>query len=273
MAGAIAATVILGAAGIGAQIGSARRQNRQAREAEQMTREAMDRQNEQQQRFDALGRPMVEQGQQNTDIVQQYLRRLASGDRSLTMQELAPNINSMLEQSRGAVAAQRNMMPRGGAQAAASAHIPQQLQGNINNLMFGARSDAMNRLGTLGNNQVSLGLGAMGQGAGLTNSMLQYGLQAREQAFNQGMQSGQGMVGYLDFINRMFQQYRANSTPNAGMPTSANAMPSNQLANFGQGSMLGFGGRAPQSTAATQSGQGSTYSLYNSNNVYGGSTG
>lgn len=238
---------------------------REMREQDEKNDQMIAEQRARQQQLDGIAAPWMSQGNQNMNMFQSHLRQIAGGDPAQTMQALAPNINGMIQQSQGAVAAQRNLMPRGGMGAAAGAQIPQQLQGGINNMMMGARQNAMGQLGQLGANQLSLGLGAMGQGAGLTNSMLQYGLDARNQQFQQGMQAGQGMVGYLDFINRTYQQGMNNWNNRDKGGSQPYGLPNQRQFNTPQNVM------APK-PQASQSGQGSTYSLYNSNNVYGGST-
>jgi hypothetical protein len=243
---------------------------RRAGERERRDQKAQDEQIQQQQqqrvgRYDSLALPMIQSGTQNMNTVQSYLQRLASGDRSLTEQTLAPQINQMTDQFRGGVAAQRNLMPRGGAGAAQSSMLGQQLQGGINNMMFGARAGAIGQLGQLGANQTSLGLGAMGQGAGLTNSMLQYGLDARNQQFNQGMAAGQGFMGMLDMAGRLYNQYATPKTaPNPQTPQQQQQpqgwLPGGDLSAWGKGSMLGFGGGSPAGTYSS------------SNNIYGRSS-
>lgn len=232
MAGLTAATVILGAAGLGATIGTARRQKRLEKQQTSMTKDALAQQKERQTQLDAFGRPMLQDGNQNLGIVQDYLRRLASGDRSLTMETLAPEINAMTQGQQGATSMQRSLMPRGGMGAAASAQLPYQLQGNINNLVFGARPNAMAQLGQLGGNQASLGLGAMGQGAGLTNNMLQYGLNARNQSMQEGMAMGQGIGGLGQLL---FQFYNSRGSGQPGQAYTSVPPQANPV-NSGTGS-------------------------------------
>lgn len=215
-----------------------------------------------QQKLDAFGQPLLQQGQQNMESVQDYLRRLSSGDRGLTEQAMAPNINAMTDQFRGSVSAQRSMNPRG-SNAAQSGMLNQQLNSGVNNMLFGARTGAMDSLSQLGSNQATLGLSAMGQGAGLTNSMLQYGLNARGQMFNQGMMAGQASGGYAAGLQGIYNAWpRNNSLPASNPSPYTSSMQPNQIGGnldtFGKGSTLGFGGQTP----------GSTYSP--SNNPYGG---
>lgn len=240
--------------------------NREAKKIRKEDQKLIDEQRERQKSLDAFGRPFLDRAGQNYGLVENYLRQVASGNRELTEQALAPQINQASDLYRGSVAAQRNVNPRSGANAAMAGQMGQQFQGGINNMLFGARTDAMNQLGTLAGNQATLGLGAMGQGAGLTNSMLQYGLQARDQMFNQGMMAGQAAMGQWDYWTRMgmnaYNNYQnRRQAPGASTYQTTNfGQPGGDLSTFGKGSTLGFGGTTP----------GSTYS--GSTNIYGKSS-
>jgi hypothetical protein len=245
---------------------SNRRAKKEAEKGQKEDQKYLDTQLEQQKQLtDMFGRPLVQQGMQNMNSAQGILQQMASGDRSLTQQAMAPQINQMTDMMRGGVQAQRGLMPRGGMSASQAGGMNQQLQGNINNMLFGARTNAIGQLAQLGGNQASLGLGAMGQGAGLTNNMLQYGLNARNQMFNQGMAAGAGAMGQADYLTRMgmmaYNNYQNRQT--APSPYTVNQQsqfkPGGDLGTWGQGSTLGFG-----------RGVGSTYS--NSSNIYGKSS-
>jgi hypothetical protein len=171
-----------------------------AKKAQAADAAAMAKQEERASKLDALGRPLMDGGKDNLDIVQQYLRRMAGGDRAATMQALAPELNAVSEQFRGSAMAQRGMFPRGGMGPAATADLARQQQSQVNNLIFGARPQAINQLSQLGSGQAQLGLGVMGAGAGLSNNMLDYGLQSRQQMYNWGRDSGEGMSNALNLL-------------------------------------------------------------------------
>lgn len=237
-------------AALGATVGTALRQKKREKKQDSIMAEQLAQQQARQAQFDALGRPLFDQGKGNMDLVQQYLRSLASGDRNLTMQTMAPQINTMSDTYRGSVAAQRSLSPRGGTTAANAADLPRQHQSDINNMLFGVRPEAMNQLGQLGSNQASLGLGAMGQGAGLTNSMLQYGLESRRQMLEQGMALGQGIGG----MAQLLMQYQMGRTPAANTSQPLSPFTAQQAPNLfnsptqGWGSSsLGFGNSSPYS--------------------------
>lgn len=212
---AIAAVVSAGAAAYGQH-----KANKDAKALRKQQQPLIDLQKQNLQTLQPFGQQLLGQGQGNMDIVQSYLRKLASGDRNLTMQTLAPEINTMAGQQLGSVSAARNLFPRGGANTAATANLPFQLQGNINNMMFGARSQANQQLGQLGGNQASLGLSALGQGSGLTNNMLNYGLNAQGQMFNQGAQIGQGISSMISpFLQYWMMNRQSNPAVNAQLPT------------------------------------------------------
>ena len=170
------------------------------------------RQDEMMNQFLPFGKEMMGTGKENMGLVQSYLRDQLSGDRGQTMQTVAPEINAISDMSRGNVAAQRAAMPRGGMGAAAGADNNRQVQSNINNLLFSVRPRAAEQLGQLGGNQANLGLGAMGQGVGLTNSMLQYGLNARNQLMQEGQSAGQGMGGLMQ-LAMMYMNNRSGGAP------------------------------------------------------------
>lgn len=227
--------------------------NKASKKGLKAQQDALNEQKKRASMFDGYGHDMLGEGKQNLDMVQNYLRSLVSGDRGLTEQAVAPEINSLTDQFRGSVAAQRNMYPRGGTTAAASASLPQQYQGQVNNLIFGVRPRASEQLGTLGSNQSSLGLGAMGQGAGLTNSMLDFGLRSRDQMFNQGAQTGQGVGNGLMMAYLMSQ---GRGTPSAQTGQSA-YLDQSQYPNL-------FGGINPWTNGSNNSG-GSSLSFFGSN--------
>jgi len=208
-------------------------QHKASKEADKLRKQQqplIDLQKQQAQELQPFGKSFLQQGQANTDIVQNYLRRLASGDRNLTMETLAPEINAATQGQQGAVTAQRNLFPRGGQSASAAAQQPYQFQGMLNNLMFAQRPQAMSQLAQLGGNQASLGLGAYGQGAGLTNNMLNYGLNAQQQMFGQGAAIGQGISS---MVGPFLQYYMMNRQTS---PTNTNAqIPTGSTYNWGSG--------------------------------------
>jgi hypothetical protein len=231
MSGLITAAVI----GAGATVYGAHQANKQAQKLRNQQQPLIDLQKQQLADLQPFGKSFLQQGQANTDIVQNYLRQLASGNRNTTMQALAPEINAATQGQQGAVAAQRGLFPRGGQTASQAAQTPYQFQGMLNNLMFAQRPQAMQQLAQLGGNQASLGLGAFGQGAGLTNNMLNYGLNAQQQMFGQGAAIGQGissMIGpFMQYymMNRQASPTGTNNT-NPYIPTGYNYMgtPTNQ---------------------------------------------
>lgn len=186
------------------------------------------------------GQQMAQSGQQNMGMVQSYLRNLMSGDRGLTMQTMAPEINNLTQQYQGAIQAQRSQMPRGGTSAGQAGNLGTQLQGNINNLLFSARPMASQQLAGLGSQQSSLGLGALGGAGGLTNNMLNYGLNAQQQMFGQGQQIGQG-IG--NFISPFLQYYMMNMGGNKSASASPYMTPTSPANNpYGSGAYGGFTG-------------------------------
>ena len=259
---------------------SRRAGNRQMEADRKQTDAQLAEQRQRQAILDRFGQPLTEHGMQNLNMVQSRLRTLVGGDRNMMTQQVADEINALNEQSRGAVQAQRNLMPRGGMGAAASANIPDQNQAAINNLLFQSRRDATQQLGALGTNQAQLGLGALGSAAGLSNNMLDFGLRSRDQMFQQGMAAGQGYMGALQGLGQAWgSAYSAWNTPKTPpATTNPSSMPNqNILNNFGQGSTLGFGRTSPTPSTATggpmsQWGISSVYTPAGSNIYSGKST-
>lgn len=171
----------------------------------------------------------LQQGAGAVTPAMNYYQRLLSGNRQDMMQAVAPEINSMNAQSTGLVNAQREMMPRGGMSTAQTSMIPWQNRGAINNLLFSVRPQAASALGQLGGNMISQGLGAMGLGSGMTNSMLNYGLNARQQNFDQGQSIGSAFGGA--YQNYLLSQMMNNNNPSAKLPAYGN--------NSGNSSMPG----------------------------------
>ncbi len=204
--------VALGIASLGVGVAGAMNAKKSAKKAEKQNQTMIDAQMQRQKDFDAVGKPMLQAGQQGVETVAQYLQRLASGDRNTVGEAVAPELNAMTQAQQGSVAASRSMYPRGGSAAAAS-QAPYALQGQQNNLLFQARQAGIAGLGNLRQNQVSQGLSAMGQGAGLTNSLLQFGLDARRQQFAEGQAIGQGIGGSLDFAQQMFSNANSRQQP------------------------------------------------------------
>lgn len=188
--------VALGIASLGGMIGSALHNKKiadaQLKEQKKNDALAQQHQAEMLKFLQPYGQTMAQHGAYDMNTVGNLLRGQINSRQS-GMQANAPIINQMAQQQQGGVQAMRSLLPRGGQSASQAANLPYQLQGNISNTLMAGRQNAIGQLGQLGSNQASLGLGAMGQGAGLTNSMLNYGLQAQQQMFGQGAAIGQGV--------------------------------------------------------------------------------
>lgn len=237
--------------------------NKNAKDLRNQQQPLLDNQMELMKMLQPYGQQFLGQGQDAMGFVKGYLEKLASGNRELTSQAVAPEINTLTRQQQGSVATQRGLFPRGGTTASQASQLPQQLQGNINNLLFSVRPQAMSQLGQLGGNMASIGSGLLGQSGGLTNSMLNYGLNAQQQMFGQGQQIGQGvssLIGpfmqYMMMNNAQRGNLNPNATPGAGW-TNPNI----------------FGQSAPPSNSTPSGGfsLGSNYGSYSSsNNPYSG---
>ena len=225
------ATIAAGALSAGATAYGSHQANKNARQLKNQQQPLVDQQMANLKFLQPYGEQLANQGQGNMGLVQDYLRKLMSGDRGLTMQTLAPEINALTQQYQGATSAARGMYPRGGQTASQAAQLPYQLQGNINNLLFSARPQAAQQLGTLGSNQASLGLGALGQGGGLTNSMLGYGLQAQNQMFGQGAAIGQGISSMITpFLQYYLMNRPTGTTTVPNLPSSGTSYPQGIMA-------------------------------------------
>jgi hypothetical protein len=212
-----------------------------AKDAKKQSQGLIDAQMDQLKTLKPYGERLLGQGTTNLEQVQSYLRPLVSGDRAAMEQAAAPEINSIAEQQQGSLNTQRNLYPRGGMGAAMTADQPRQLQGDITNFLFGARRSGAEALGTLGGNMASLGLGAMGQGSGLTNSMLEYGLNARNQQFNQESAIGNGVMNGI-LLGRMLMPSGGSQKPT--LPATTNYSSPSPAQGFGS-SRLGYPGQSP----------------------------
>lgn len=232
--------------------------NKARQRAKDEAKKAQARQDELMKMFLPYGKDMLGRGKENMGLVESYWRPQLSGDRGRTMQAVAPEINAMTDQARGSVSAARMGAPRGGASAAAGADIPRQLQSGVNNLLFSVRPQAAQNLAQLGGNQSSLGLGALGQGAGLTNSMLQYGLDSRQLAMQQGQALGQGLSG----LTQLMQYYANNrSSPQTAALNPRSPQTQSQYPNLFGDIWTGRGGSSPTSPLGGTR-QPSNYNIY-----------
>lgn len=102
-----------------------------------------------------------------------YYNRLLSGDRTEGMRAIAPEVGTILDQYDTARKTVAQNQGRGGGQTRLLAMLPFQKQGTIQNLLFGARRDAAEKLAGLGT--------TLGQQA-----TTRYG---------QGLQGQQGIIG------------------------------------------------------------------------------
>lgn len=214
--------VIAAIAGAGATAYGANQSARSARGLQKQQQPLIDQQLALTRLGQLYGERWMKSGETNLDLVQEYFRPLVSGDRSASMQALAPEINALTEQSRGSVAAQRGLFPRGGQGAAQAAQIPTQVQGNINNLLFSSRPRAAQGLMNLGGIQADLGMGAIGKSAGLSNNLLNYGLNAQQQMFGQGASIGQGISSLFGPMMMWYMMNRGQSpSPDIPNPEAA----------------------------------------------------
>lgn len=206
MASAIPAAIGLGGSifsGISGK-SAARRQERMAREQMQRLQPLLDAQIAGAQFGLREAQPFVSDsrstlrgaGQALTDL-QRFWRPLAMGNRSAIDQFLSPerrSINQGYEATAGQLA---RFAPRGGGRVTALQGAQRQRQGQLNDLVFGARREGANQLGQLARAFTDLG----GQQGGLGVGLLGAGLGGGSQAFN--------MLGQQQ--NRAFQASNAAS--------------------------------------------------------------
>ena len=246
MAAAIPAAVSLGGSIFSGISGkkAAKAQQRQAEEYMKLLRPLMEMQIQGGKYALEAARPIIGQsaesllgaGQATRDL-QNFWRPLAFGNRSAIDQFLAPERRAINEGYRSQVQDLAQFAPRGGGRLSAIASANRQRQGQLNDLVFGARKEGAGQLGNLARLLSEIG----GQQGGIGSSLLASGQGAGQQAFNllQGQQArayqagqaasqnwgslGEQIGGFLtDIFPGTFKRAQSRSAGNvAGYGTTA----------------------------------------------------
>ncbi len=175
---------------------AAHKQGQQGDNAADMQKSLLDRQSALANQMTSLGQGQISSSKPAMDAAMRYYMTLANGNRSQINTALAPQVAGIADAARGA---ERGLMAHEGPGAQrdqAMAQLAKQRQGQLGELPMQARTDAMGKLATLGQQGTQQGYnfltgaaGALGgQTAGI-NSMFNI-----QQAGNQGWnQFGQDM--------------------------------------------------------------------------------
>jgi hypothetical protein len=131
-----------------------------------------------------------------------YYSSLLRGNRGDIQNTLAPELNRIASQYRGAYQTAREQMGRGGMSAAQASNLPFQQAGAENNLIFGARPQAAQALAAMGPSLGSLGLNAYGLSSNIQNNVANQGMMARQYQDQQNAALGQGLWNtYQSYLN------------------------------------------------------------------------
>lgn len=144
--------------------------NKQGKEAKKVANkqsEITDQQLELVRALQPLGNRFIQEGDQGFAPVFQRYMALASGDRNSILKHLSPEINSLNEQNTLALRNADQFSPRGGGRLASRyANMPFRTSDAISRLMYGAQSDAVDKLAGLSTARTGTGVGLLGAGFG-----------------------------------------------------------------------------------------------------------
>jgi hypothetical protein len=178
-----------------------------------------------------FGTNLLNQSTDTLRLPMTHYSRLAGGNRNAALQELSPEINALDESDRSSLGSIAELAPRGGGSSDFLSRMPFRRNAQTQGLLFGARTDAMDKLATLGQNERSAGLNALGGAQGGGMGLLNFGLNSNNQQFTQGSATGAGIYnilqGFFDSYNRNKQNAGTNSNPygtQGGTPAGTDAL-------------------------------------------------
>lgn len=206
MAAAIPAAIGLGSSALGGIFGkgAAKKQEKLQREQYEMLKPLLAAQAEGGKYALSTSKPFIEGAGKGIMDLQNFWKPLLSGDRSAIDAFLAPERRAL---NQGYNAASKNLAtfaPRGGGRVSAMAGLDNARQGQLTDLVFGARREAANQsgnlaqmLGGLGTNTLQVGMGAGNNLASLLNSQSNRAMAARESAGQNMAELGEGLGKFL----------------------------------------------------------------------------
>lgn len=140
-----------------------------------------------------FGTKQIEQGSANLQMPVGYFSRMAGGNRATALQSLSPELTALDQSDRSSMGAAAELAPRGGGSGDFYSRMPFRRNAQTQNLLFGARSNAMTQLAGIGQNQQQMGLNAISGGQAGNMGLLNFGLARNSQQFQQGGDTGAGI--------------------------------------------------------------------------------
>ncbi len=137
----------------------------------------------------SAGNQLLGQGQQGIGSGLNYYTGMLTDPRAAT----APEQNRISSMFAGQANNVRNMYPRGGFGPSAAMNLRNQEMGARENVVQQGRPMAAQALTGLGTNAASMGLQAYGMGGGMLNNIMNAGLNANQQQYQQGQGLGSGL--------------------------------------------------------------------------------
>lgn len=150
-----------------------------------------------------------------------FLTAAANGDQNTLMQLLGKDMSNISDGARQSLQTMSQLMPRTGASAEFLSQIPFNTQMQQGRLMQQTRANAQQDRMSFGTNLASLGgnfLGGANQGAG---GMLNYEGNRKQNAFDQGAQTGEAFYRMFQNITGGFQDYYNSRPPKQAPPSTA----------------------------------------------------
>lgn len=223
--------IVVGVAGAGATAYSAH----QAKKASQATgtqREIEGQTLENMRALNPYGLDFLKMGKANMGIYDQFYKTLASGDRNKALALLAPEFRTMDQMAATTAGSAMTLSPRGGGSGERNLQLRDQNQAGKNDTLINLRTDAIDKLGIEGGQQLSLGSTFLGQNAQTGMGLLGAIQSRRNSGFEQARSAGQGMFDIL----RMLGSTGASAWQNYQARKQATQIPaySNTLSNVAQ---------------------------------------
>lgn len=175
-----------------------------------------------------FGTEQLKQGAANLQMPVGYFSRLAGGNRASALQSLSPELTALDQSDRSSMGAAAELAPRGGGSGDFYSRMPFRRNAQTQNLLFGARSNAMTQLAGIGQNQQQMGLNAISGGQAGNMGLLNFGLQRNNQQFQQGGDTGAGIYQIVKAFTDAYAKKRgstaagANANPFAASGGSSN---------------------------------------------------
>jgi hypothetical protein len=226
IAAAIPAGIGLGSSLIGGITGkgAAKRQEKLVKELLNLQRPLLQQQAQFGQFALQQSRPFIRgAGQAMQDLQEKFYKPLAFGNRSAIDMFLSPERRAINQGFQSTVSNITRFAPRGGGRVASLVQAEQQKQGQLSDLVFGARrqgaeglQNVSQQLGALGTGLLGAGFGAGQQGLSQLQNQQQLSQRASERSSDQLGELGESLGG---FLGEIFKRKTTASGPGVGGAT------------------------------------------------------